>query len=129
MPPTQSYTTFLKGATTHTGVIDLVRKDDELYFDLRPENFDRTYIIEPSIERGVGSGAFAGRSYEPIQVTFKRVGKRVLWITPNTRYVADKGSAAANSLAISVADSVILSTPVVAEDKSRRTRSSRRRCS
>jgi len=117
VPPTQSYATFLKGATTHTGVIDLVRKDDELYFDLRPENFDRTYIIEPSIERGVGSGAFAGRSYEPIQVTFKRVGKRVLWITPNTRYVADKGSAAANSLAISVADSVILSTPVVAEDK------------
>ncbi|GAC1572840.1 MAG: zinc-dependent metalloprotease [Candidatus Elarobacter sp.] len=117
MVPAQAYATFVVGATTQTGVIDLVRKDDEIYFDLRPENFDRTYIIEPSIERGVGSGAFAGRSYDPIQVTFKRVGKRVLWITPNTRYVADKGSSAANSLAISVADSVILSTPIVAEDK------------
>ncbi|MBV8750160.1 MAG: DUF5117 domain-containing protein, partial [Candidatus Eremiobacteraeota bacterium] len=118
--PTQNYATFVKSATVQPGVIDLVRKDDELYFDLRPENFDKTYIVLPSIERGVGSGAFAGRVYEPFQVTFKLVGKRVLWITPNTRYVADKGSAAANSLAISVADSVILSTPVVAEDTAKK---------
>jgi hypothetical protein len=118
--PAQSYATFTKTATTQPGVIDLIRKDDELYFDLRPENFDKTYIILPSIERGVGSGAFAGRVYEPFQVTFKLVGKRVLWITPNTRYVADKDSAAARSLAISVADSVILSTPVVAEDKEKK---------
>jgi len=117
---TQSYATFTKTATMQPGVIDLIRKDEELYFDLKPENFDKTYIVLPSIERGVGSGAFAGRVYEPFQVTFKLVGKRVLWITPNTRYVADKGSAAANSLAISVADSVILSTPVVAEDPAKK---------
>jgi hypothetical protein len=120
-PATQTYATFIKTTTSHQdGVIDIVRKDDELYFDLRPENFDKTYIVEPSIERGVGGEAFAGRVYEPFEVTFKLVGKRVLWITPNTRYVADKGSAAANSLAISVADSVILSTPVVAEDTAKK---------
>src|SRR5579884_29674 len=117
---TQPYATFVKGATTQSGVIDLIRKDDDLYFDLGPANFDHTYVIVPSIERGVGSGAFAGRVYNPITVTFKLVGKRVLWLTPNTRYVAPKGSAAANSLAISVGDSVILSTPVVAEDKDKK---------
>ena len=111
-----TYTTFAKDATVEHGVIDLLRKDDDLYFDLRAENFEGTYIVLPSIERGVGSGAFAGRVYDPIQVTFKRVGKRVLWITPNSHYVADKGTAAANSLAISVADSVIFSSPIVAED-------------
>ncbi len=116
VPSTQPYATFVRGATKQDGVINLVRKDDDLYFDLRPENFDRTYIVLPSIERGVGGGAFAGRVYEPFQVTFKRVGKRVLWITPNTRYVAAKGSTAANSLAVSVADTVLLSTPIVAED-------------
>ena len=113
---TQTYAAFSKGATHAAGVIDLLRKDDELYFDLKPENFDHTYVILPSIERGVGGAAFAGRVYDPIAITFKRVGKRVLWITPNTRYVADKGTAAANSLAVSVGDSVILSTPIVAED-------------
>ncbi len=113
--PTQTYAAFMRGADHEAGVLDLVRKDDELYLDLRPENFDTPYIILPSIASGVGGDAFAGRVYDPLVVIFKRVGKRVLWITPNTRYVADKGPAA-DSLAISVADSVIQSTPVVAED-------------
>jgi hypothetical protein len=39
-----------------------------------------------------------------------------MWVTPNTRYFADKGTSAAASLAVSVADSVIQATPVVAED-------------
>jgi hypothetical protein len=114
--PAQVYAAFMRGAEHHAGVIDLVRKDDELYLDLRPDNFDTPYIILPSIASGVGGDAFAGRVYDPLIVIFKRVGKRVMWITPNTRYVADKGTAAAASLAISVADSVIQSTPIVAED-------------
>jgi len=114
--PTQNYAVFAKGATRQPGVIDLLRKDDDLYFDLKPENFNHTYVILPSIERGVGGGAFAGRVYDPVVITFKRVGRRVLWITPNSRYLADKGTAAANSLAVSVADSVVLSTPIIAED-------------
>jgi hypothetical protein len=110
------YAVFLHGAERQSGVIDLVRKDDELYLDLRPENFDTPYIILPSLASGVGGDAFAGRVYDPLVVIFKRVGKRVMWVTPNTRYVADKGTPAAASLAVSVADSVIQSTPVVAED-------------
>jgi hypothetical protein len=112
----QNYAVFVRGATQLPGVINLIRKDDDLYFDLGPDNFNKTYIIAPSLASGVGAGAFAGRSYDPFLVTFKRVGRRVLWISPNTHYVAQKGSAEANSLAISVADSVLLSSPVLAED-------------
>jgi len=114
--PLQAYATFMRGAEHQDGVIDLVRKDDQLYLDLRPENFGKPYIILPSITSGVGGEAFAGRVYDPLVVIFKRVGRRVMWVTPNTRYVADKGTSAAASLAVSVADSVIQATPVVAED-------------
>jgi hypothetical protein len=115
-PTTQTYAAFMKGAERFPGVIDLVRKDDELYFDLSPAVLGRTFILAPSIASGVGSGAFAGRVYDPILVRFKRVGKRILWISPNTKYVAQKGSAVASSLAISTADTVLLSTPIIAED-------------
>jgi hypothetical protein len=115
----QNYATFERGAEHLRGVIDLLRKDDDLYFDLGPASFDRTYIIAPSLSSGVGSGAFAGRVYEPFLVRFKRVGHRVLWISPNTHFTAAKGSAAANSLAVSVADSVLFSTPIVAEDQAK----------
>ncbi len=114
--PTQPYATFMRGAEHQDGVIDLVRKDDQLYLDLRPDNFGKPYIILPSITSGVGGDAFAGRVYDPLVVIFKRVGKRVMWVTPNTRYFADKGTSAAASLAVSVADSVIQATPVLAED-------------
>jgi hypothetical protein len=115
--PAQPYATFIRGAGHEAGVIDLVRKDDQLYFDLRPDNFDKPYIILPSITSGVGGDAFAGRIYDPLVVIFKRVGRRVMWITPNARYSADKGTSAAASLAVSVADSVIQVTPVIAEDE------------
>lgn len=118
-PQAQNYATFARGAERVPGVIDILRKDDELYFDLGPQNFEHTYIISPSLASGVGSGAFAGRVYEPFLVTFKRVGKRILWISPNTRYVARAGSAVAKSLRISVADSVLSSTPIVAEDSAK----------
>jgi hypothetical protein len=113
--PTQPYATFMRGAVHQDGVIDLVRKDDQLFLDLRPDNFGKPYIVLPSITRGVGD-AYAGLVYDPLVVIFKRVGKRVMWITPNTHYVADKGTSAAESLAASVADSVIQATPVLAED-------------
>lgn len=114
--PAQAYATFMRGAEHQDGVIDLVRKDDQLYLDLRPDNFGKPYIILPSITSGVGGEAFAGRVFDPLVVIFKRVGKRVMWVTPNTHYVADKGTAAAASLAVSVADSVIQASPVIAED-------------
>jgi hypothetical protein len=114
--PVQTYAVFARGSDHLSGVIDLVRKDDQLYFDLHPENMNKPYIILPSITAGVGGDAFAGRVYDPLVVIFKRVGKRIMWITPNTRYVADKGTSAAASLAVSVADSVIQSSPIIAED-------------
>jgi hypothetical protein len=114
--PVQTYATFMRNAEHSSGVLDIVRKDDQLYFDLHPENFNKPYIILPSITSGVGGDAFAGRVYDPLVVIFKRVGKRVMWVTPNTRYVADKGTSAAASLAVSVADSVIQASSVIAED-------------
>src|ERR1700733_11563132 len=114
--PTQSYAAFMRGADHQDGVIDTFRKDDHLYLDLKPEDFGKPFIVLPSITSGVGGDAFAGRVYDPLVVIFKRVGKRVMWVTPNTRYVAAKGTSAAASLAVSVADSVIQATPVIAED-------------
>jgi hypothetical protein len=114
-PAPQSYTAFLKGAKVETGLITLIRKDDELYFDLAPEDFERTFIIAPSLASGLGAGTFAGRLYDPILVRFKREGHRVFWITPNTEFASPQG-APARSLAISTASSIIAESPILAED-------------
>ena len=110
-----SYATFVRGAERQTGLIDLVRKDEEIFFDLSTDALGKTYIIAPSLASGVGPGAFAGKIYDPLVVTFKRVGKRILWILPNPHFTA-VGAAAQASLAISVADSVFATSPILAED-------------
>jgi hypothetical protein len=115
----QPYLQFLKKTERQTGLIDIVRKDDDVYFDLGPQQFDRPFIVAPVLASGVGTEAFAGRVYPSFVLEFKRVGRRVLWIDKNADFSATPGSAAANALAISVTDSVINSTPVVAEDETK----------
>lgn len=118
-PAPQSYGVFLRNAEVQTGLIDLIRKDDELYFDLGPEQLEKTFIIAPSLASGLGGGTYAGRLYEPILVQFKRVGRRILWVTPNTDFLTRDGTTA-RSLAISTADSIVGSSPIIAEDTVRK---------
>jgi hypothetical protein len=113
----QQYTTFIKNAERQTGLIDILKKDDEIYFDLTPDQFDRPFIVAPVLASGVGAEAFAGRIFPTFLIEFHRVGKRVLWIDKNSYFSAPPNTAAANALAISVTDSVINSTPITAEDE------------
>ncbi|GAC1540962.1 MAG: zinc-dependent metalloprotease [Vulcanimicrobiaceae bacterium] len=113
----QAYATFVKKTERQSGLIDLLRKDDEVYLDLGPAQFDHPYIVAPVLASGVGAEAFAGRVYPTFVLEFKRVGKRVLWIQKNADFSAPANSPAANALAISVTDSVVNSTPITAEDE------------
>ena len=112
----ESYAVFLKNAKVEDGLITLVRKDDDLYLDLAPEDFDKTFIIAPSLASGLGAGTFAGRLYDPILIQFKREGKRVFWIAPNTEFSSPQSGASAHSLAISTSPSIIAVSQIVAEN-------------
>lgn len=111
----QAYDAFTRGAERQTGLIDIIRKNDEAYFDLSTDQLGKTFILAPTLASGVGSGAFAGRVFNPLLVQFVRVGRRILWVEPNSRFIAPPGPAQA-SLDISVADSIIAASPIVAED-------------
>jgi hypothetical protein len=112
----EAYDAFVKKAQRQHGLIDLLTKDDDLYLDLSDDQFEKPFVIAPVLAAGVGEAAFAGRIYPTFLLEFKRVGKRVLWIEKNTDFAAPAHSTAANALAISVSDSVIASSPIVAED-------------
>ena len=106
----------MKDADRQSGLVDILRKDDEYYLDLGPAQLDHPYIVAPVLASGAGADAFAGRIFTPFVVSFERVGHRILWVERNTDYSAPPDTPAANALAISVTDSTINSTPIVAED-------------
>ncbi len=112
----ESYGAFVKDADRQNGLVDILRKDDEYYLDLGPAQLDHPYIVAPVLASGAGADAFAGRIFTPFVVSFERVGHRILWVERNTDYSAPPDTPAANALAISVTDSTINSTPIVAED-------------
>ena len=116
-PAPQPYAFFVRKTERQSGLIDTIKKDDEVYFDLGPDQFDHPFIVAPVLASGVGNEAFAGRVYPSFVMEFKRVGRRVLWIQKNENFTAPPDSAAANALAISVTDSVLNSTPIAAEDE------------
>ena len=114
-PAPQSYAVFLRNAQLQTGLINLIRKDDDLYLDLGPEDFKKTFIFAPSLASGLGAGTFAGRLYDPMLVQFQRVGHRIFWITPNTEFASSQGTAA-RALAVSTSSSIIAVSPIIAEN-------------
>lgn len=99
-----------------SGLFDVLTKNDQIYFDLAPSQLGRTYVIEPVIAKGIGGDAFAGRSFEAFAVKFVREGNRLLWVTPNDNFIAPRSASAKLSAAESISDSVIGSSPILAED-------------
>jgi hypothetical protein len=116
----QPYATFIKGAERKSGLIDILGKDDEYYLDVTADQFDHPFIVAPVLASGVGGGAFAGRIYAPFLLEFQHVGKRILWVSKNPAFTAPAGTTFANALGISTTDSVIGSTPVLAEDEAKK---------
>jgi hypothetical protein len=116
----QAYAAFVKGAERQTGLIDILRKDDDVYFDLNEDQLERPFLIAPALAGGVGGNAFAGRIYPTFVLEFQKVGKRILWISKNPRFTAPPGTSFANALAVSTSDSVIASTPIVAQDEAKK---------
>lgn len=120
-PSPAQYSTFVKGVERQSGLLDVLRKDDDYYLEFSGEQLDRPILISAVVAAaGGGNEAFAGRFFSPLVVQFHRVGKRIFWISPN-RYFTSTGEPSTDaSLAISVSDSVIASFPIVAEDEAKK---------
>jgi hypothetical protein len=116
----QPYAGFVKDAERQSGLIDILHKDDEVYLDLSTDQLGKPFLIAPALAGGVGGGAFAGRIYPTFMLEFQRVGKRILWVSRNPGFDAPAGTAYANALAISTTDSVIASTPILAQDEAKK---------
>jgi hypothetical protein len=114
------YSTFIKGVDRQAGLLDVLHKDDDYFFEFSSEQLDRPMLIAAVVAGGAGSDTFTGRFFNPLVVQFHRVGKRILWISPNRYYTSTGTPAAEASLAISVPDSVIASYPIVAEDEGKK---------
>ena len=107
----------LLGATALPGLLKLHQKDDKVWIELLPEQFNQLLFFSYNVPRSVGErGLYGGQMGRSNAVVFRKVGNQVQLIAKNTEFFAREGSPQAQFVSESFSDSLLASAPVVAAD-------------
>jgi hypothetical protein len=108
----------IKEFTAHEGLFTLYTKDEKAYLEIKPDQYDKTYIMTISQVGGIGSGwlPFLGNQQlynAPIKI--QKVGKNVQFLLENVWYRADKDKQMQNAVRRSFSDSLFASTQLASK--------------
>src|SRR3954468_722308 len=109
-PPPPKFEDFDKvvaGAKTYEGLIKLYQKDDRVFAERQPSQFDRPFLCAISLARGgMDQAGWILNFEEQWVVEFKRVGDKVHLVRKNVRYKGNSGPIA-RALETTYTDSVL----------------------
>jgi len=120
-PP--AFATVIKDAKKTDGLIGVWQKEDKVWLELKPEDFNKPFFLAPKLARGIGeAGIFGGSMYVPGSrvddriVEFRRVHNQVQLVAVNSDFIArDPKSPAARAVAAGFAPSLLSSVPVASQ--------------
>ncbi|WP_374564621.1 zinc-dependent metalloprotease [Ideonella sp.] len=119
-PP--AFATVIKDAKRTDGLLALWQKDEKVWFELKPEDFNKPMFLSPKLSHGIGEQAIFGGSMLGLQyggrpqiVEFRRVHNQVMLVARNERYMAPAGSPEARAVANAFSDSLLGSAPVASQ--------------
>lgn len=110
----------IEDAKEFDGFLKLYRKDDKVWIELTPEDFDRLFYLKSNLDRGIGEKRFFGgmMTYPAgVQgvVQFRKVGRTVQMLEKNMGYTAAPESPEARAVARSFSDSLLSSAPLASQ--------------
>ncbi len=124
-PPGQPrpYKDVLKDAKAIPGFFTLHQKDEKVWMEIKPDQFDKPFFFSMNVPRSVGErmlyGSQMGGSFSPVEgsqvAVWKKIGNQVQLIAKNTRFFAQPGTPQARFVEESFSDSLIASAPLAAQ--------------
>lgn len=120
-PPTNKpFDEVIRGAKQSDGLFATWQKDEKVWIELKPEDFDKPFFFSPKLTQGIGEGGIFGGSMigrwrrfgTPQMVEFKRVHNQVQLVARNTRYLGKAGTPEGRAVAAGFSDSLLSSSPV-----------------
>ncbi len=112
-PRPRPYRDVLKDAAAQAGHFTLHRKDDKVWLELRPEQFEQPFFFAYDIAQSIGERGLYGNQMGRSHIAFfRRVGERVQLIARNDEFFAAQGSPQGRFVAQSFSDSLIASAPL-----------------
>jgi hypothetical protein len=106
------FDTVVKGAKEIDGLFKLFHKEDQLYAEIRPAQFDQPFLCPIAIARGMARGGETLNFGDQWVLVFRRQGDRVFLIRRNVRFHARSSSPVARAVETTYTDSVLLSLPI-----------------
>ncbi len=83
----------IKDARHSEGVLAFWQKDDKVWLELKPDDFDKPFFLSPKLKTGIGERGFYGGLMEDDGIVeFRRIHNQVQLIWLNVGYVAKPGT-------------------------------------
>jgi len=119
-PPLPPFASVTQGARRIDGMLTLWQKDDKVWLELKPEDFNKPMFFSPKISQGLGEGGLYGgtllRPYStwgaPQIVEFRKIHNLVQLVALNETFRATAGSPQAHAVDASYSVSLIGSVPL-----------------
>ena len=107
----------VKEAKETKGLLNIWQKDDKVWLELAPDQFDKPYFFKSAINQGIGENRiFGGAMTYPIGVAqivvFHKHGNAVKLIAKNVKYTAKPGTPEAYAVAAGFSDSLLAVAPI-----------------
>jgi hypothetical protein len=112
-PRFPEFATVTKNAKVYEGLFKLYQKDDNLYMEIPPQQFNKPILCPIAIARGVGMGGHTLNFDEQWVLVFQRVGDKIHLIRRNVHFKAKPGSPVAKAVETTYTDSVLMALRIV----------------
>ena len=125
MPYSRPFAEIVKDAKETGGLFNLWQKDDKVWLELAPDQFDKPFFFKSAINQGIGEARiFGGAMNYPIGVAqvvvFHKHGQTVQLIAKNVKYTAKPGTPEARAVAAGFSDSLLAVAPIASQPSSER---------
>jgi len=112
VPNPRAFDHIIKDAKVFPGLFTLYEKDEKVWIELKPEQFDTPFYLSVNRTRGLGENFIYPFMLRGYIVEFHKVGNLVQMIAKNPRYKAKDGTPIALAAQQSFTDSLVGATTV-----------------
>jgi hypothetical protein len=123
-PVLRSFAEVSRDAKEMPGLFRLWQKDDKVWLEIEPSQFDHAYFFSTHMDQGLGENQFFAGSMNssisrrfggPLVVTFRKVGTMVQLIAKNVKYTAQPGTPEARAVGDAFSDSLLASAAIASQ--------------
>ncbi len=112
--PLKPFAEVIKGADKIDGPLVAWKKDDKVWLELKPDDFDRPFFLSTKLKSGIGERMFfGGLMQESGVVEFRRVYNQVQLVWRNVGFIAKPGTPEARAVEAGYSPSLLASAAVL----------------